>query len=290
MISKAKKSEWLTAYAFLLPDVLGLTVFVFIPILYAFFVSLHDWNLMTPMKFIGFDNYQRIISDNQWWNSLFRTFYFTIVYVPFLFVLSLLFAVAINTLKGRVVGFVRTSFLMPFAVTSVISAIIWMFLLDPRRGYINQFLNLIGIENQQFLGSTSQAMLSIVAVIIWINLGYNMTIFLSAIQEISKEYYEAANLDGANPFQVFKNITFPLIRETSTFVLIVSTIASFQVLEQIMVMTKGGPAKATEVSVLYIYNQSFGFLNMGYGSALSFMLFIIIFIISMLQLKSVYTK
>lgn len=289
-VKKARRSECLTAYAFLLPNILGLSIFVFIPILYAFYVSLHEWNLMSPKIFTGFENYIRLMSDRQWWNSLLRTLYFTAVYVPLLFGLSLLFAICINSLKGKAVAFVRTSFLMPFAVTSVISAVIWMFLYDPRRGYINQLLNIFGIKNQQFLGSTSQAMLSIIAVILWINLGYNMTIFLSAIQEISKEYYEAAKLDGANPLQIFKNITFPLISETRTFILTVSTIASFQVLEQIMVMTKGGPARATEVSVLYIYNQSFGMLNMGYGSAMSFVLFLIIFIVSMLQLKVAYRK
>jgi multiple sugar transport system permease protein len=283
--NKRARSEWLTAYIFLLPNLLGLTVFVFLPIAYAFYVSLHDWNMLSEKSFIGLDNYVRLLSDDAWWKSLYRTFHFSVLYVPSLFILSLLFAVLINALKGRVVGFVRTSFLMPFAITSVISAVIWMFLLDPRNGYINQILNAIGVENQQFLGSTSQAMYVIAVVILWINLGYNMIIFLSAIKEIPRDYYEAATLDGANSFQIFRRITFPLLKDTSTFILIVSTIASFQVLEQIMVMTRGGPAKATEVSVLYIYNQSFELMNLGYGSALSFVLFLIIFLVSMIQLK-----
>jgi multiple sugar transport system permease protein len=283
--NRRKRSEWLTAYTFLMPNLVGLTLFVFVPIVYAFYVSLHKWNLLSAKKFVGFDNYQHLLTDTQWWHSLYRTFIFSIIYVPALFVFSLLFAVMINALKGRVVGFVRTTFLMPFAITSVISAVIWMFLLDPRNGYINQFLNMLGVDNQQFLGSTSQAMYAIVAVILWINLGYNMMIFMSAIKEIPRDYYEAATLDGAGSFQIFRSITFPLIRDTSTFILIVSTIASFQVLEQIMVMTRGGPAKATEVSVLYIYQQSFDLLNLGYGSALSFVLFLIIFVLSMIQLK-----
>jgi multiple sugar transport system permease protein len=283
--NRRKRSEWLTAYGFLMPNLIGLTLFVFVPIIYAFYVSLHKWNLLSAKQFIGLDNYKHLLTDTQWWHSLYRTFIFSIIYVPSLFVLSLLFAVMINALKGRVVGFVRTTFLMPFAITSVISAVIWMFLLDPRNGYINQFLNMLGVENQQFLGSTSQAMYAIVAVILWINLGYNMMIFMSAIKEIPRDYYEAATLDGAGGFQIFRSITFPLIRDTSTFILIVSTIASFQVLEQIMVMTRGGPAKATEVSVLYIYQQSFDLLNLGYGSALSFVLFLIIFALSMIQLK-----
>lgn len=285
-MKRARLQETLTAYGFLLPNIIGLALFVFIPIIYAFYASFHNWNLLSSsIEFIGLDNYRKLLSDSMWWKSLYKTILFSLIYVPSLFCISLLFAVLINSLKGRVVNFVRTALLMPFAITSVISAVIWMFLLDPRRGYINQLLNIFNIDNQQFLGSTSQALPSIALVILWINIGYNMILFLSAIKEIPIDYYEAANLDGANAFQRFFHLTFPLIKDTSIFVLITSTIASFQVIEQIMVMTNGGPAGSTELSVLYIYKQSFDQLNIGYGSALSFVLFIIIFIFSMAQLK-----
>jgi multiple sugar transport system permease protein len=284
-VHRRKLSEWITAYTFLLPNLAGLTLFVFVPIIYAFYVSLHDWNALSPKVFVGFRNYVELATDTQWWDSVLRTLTYALIYVPSLFILSLFFAVMLNAMRGRMVNIARTLYLMPFAITSVISAIIWMFLLDPRFGYINQILGFFGIPNQQFLGSTSQAMLSIIVVILWLNLGYNMVIFLAALKEIPTDYFEAARIDGATRWQMFRFITFPLLRETSTFIMVVTTIGSFQVFDQIQVMTKGGPANATEVSVLYIYKQAFQMLNMGYSSALAVVLFLMIFIVSVVQLR-----
>lgn len=286
---KTNRKEALTAYGFLLPNLLGLTVFVFVPMVYAFYVSLHEWNALSPKVFIGFDNYVQLTSDHEWWNSVYRTFIFTLIYVPALYILALFFAVIVNSLTPRVQSLTRTMFLLPFAITSVISAVIWMFLYNPRDGFINQFLNLFGIPNQQFLGSTSQALFSIIVVIIWINLGYNMVIFMASLKEIPKDYYEAAQIDGATSWKAFRYITFPLLKETSIFILVVTTIGSFTVFDQIMVMTKGGPASSTEVSVLYIYKQAFEFLNMGYASALAVVLFLIIFVLSLAQMR-LYSK
>ena len=192
-----------------------------------------------------------------------RTLLFSVTYVPLLFCLALLSAVMVNGLRGKAVGVVRTMFLLPFAITSVISAIVAMFLLDPRNGLINQLLSLIGIGTQQFLGSSTQAIYCVIFTVLWINLGYNMTIFLSAIKEIPNDYFEAAHIDGATRFQSFRHITFPLLRETNTFILIVTTIASFQIFDHIIVMTKGGPVDSTEVSVLYIFKQAFQMLEYG---------------------------
>lgn len=285
MYVNLKRNESLTAYGFLLPNLLGLTVFVFVPMVYAFYVSLHEWNALSPKVFIGFENYQKLASDKDWWHSVYRTFQFTIIYVPLLVGLSLVLAVIMNNIRRKFEGLARTMFLLPFAITSVISAVIWMFLYDPRNGFINQFLDIFGIENQQFLGSTDQALISIIVVILWINLGYNMMIFLASIKEIPTDYYEAAQIDGATGWKAFRHITLPLLRPTTIFILIVTTIGSFQVFDQIMVMTKGGPANSTMVSVLYIYKQAFEFLNMGYASALAVVLFLIIFILSLGQLR-----
>lgn len=284
-ISPMQRKQWLTAYGFLLPNVLGLSIFVFFPIVYAFYISLHEWNLLSPKVFTGFSNYSALIQDNQWWASLRRTFVYALVYVPSLFVLALFFAVVLSHLQGKLLNSVRTLYLMPFAITSVISAVVWMFLLDPRNGIINNLLGYLGIPPQQFLGSTSQAMLCVIIVMVWINLGYNMIIFLANIKDIPKDYYEAAEIDGASKVQKFRHITFPLLRDISTFILVITTIGSFQVFDQIQVMTKGGPANSTEVSVLYIYKQSFQLLNMGYASSLAFVLFLIIFVLSILQLR-----
>lgn len=289
MVSKRPSArilrEWGTAYGFLLPNMIGLFVFVFLPIVYAFYVSLHEWNALSPKVYIGFDNYKHLIGDRGWWKSVGKTLAFSAMYVPLLFTSSLLSAVLINALKGRTGGLARTMFLMPFAITSVNSAIIAMYMLDPRRGLVNWILGAFNVPPQDFLGSTSQALFCVVAVLLWINVGYNMIIFLSAIKEIPRDYYEAAHMDGAKRAQTFRYITFPLLKETNTFILIVTTIGSFQVFDQIMVMTKGGPAGATEVSVLYIFKHAFELLNMGYSSALAFVLFVIIFALSLVQLK-----
>lgn len=289
-ISARTRNEWVTAYGFLLPNIVGLLIFVFIPIIYAFYVSLHDWNALSPKVFSGLNNYKALLEDQLWWDSVRKTLLFSIIYVPLLFSLSLSSALLLNTLKGWIVNPVRTLFLMPFAITSVISAIIGIYMLDPRNGIINHLLGFFGIGPQQFLGSTSQAMASIIGVILWINVGYNMIIFLSAIKEIPRDYYEAAYMDGATAFQSFRHITLPLLKETSTFILIVTTIGSFQALDQILVMTKGGPANSTEVSVLYIFKHAFELLNMGYASALAFVLFLIIFALSLFQLKLFSSK
>lgn len=287
--SRKKRIESLTAYGFLLPNLLGLTVFVFFPMIYAFYVSLHEWNALSPKVFVGLENYKALASDQQWWKSVGRTFTFTFIYVPALYCLSLFFAVILNTLKQRYQSLARTMLLLPFAITSVISAVVWMFLYDPRNGFINQFLSNIGFSKLEFLGSTNQALVSIIVVILWINIGYNMIIFMTSIKEIPKDYYEAAKIDGATGWKAFKHLTFPLLKGTSTFILIVTMISSFTVFDQIMVMTKGGPASSTEVSVIYIYKQAFEFLNMGYASALAVVLFLIIFILSLAQLR-LYTK
>lgn len=284
-ISRKQYNEWLTAYGFLLPNTVGLAVFVFLPIVYAFYVSLHEWNLLSPKVYVGFINYTRLFHDAEWWNSVKRTLVYAAVYVPSLFGLSLGFAVLLSMLKGRIVNPIRTMFLMPFAITSVISAVVWMFLLDVRNGFINNTLTKLGLAPQPFLTSTDQALFVVIAVMVWINLGYNMIIFFASIKDIPRDYYEAATIDGASRPQMFRHITFPLLRDISTFILIVTTIGSFQVFDQVQVMTQGGPAKATEVSVLFIYKHAFQLLNMGYSSALAFVLFLMIFMISIVQLK-----
>lgn len=285
MKQNRRKNEIFTAYLFVLPDLIGLLIFVVVPIIFAVYISFHQWNLVSDKVFIGIDNYKKLFSDKEWWNSLLRTFKFTLIYVPTLFVLALFFANAINYLKGKLLGFVRTAFLMPYAITSVIAATLWMFLYDEKRGYINAVLNVFGIPDLQYLGAKNQAMIAIIVVVVWINLGYNMILFLSAMKEIPYECIEAAKIDGAGKWKTFRHITFPLIKNTSVFILITSTIASFQMLDQIMVMTRGGPAKSTEVAVLYIYQQSFDFLNMGYASALSVVLFLILLVFSFVQMK-----
>ena len=280
-----RRRETLAAALFIGPDLIGLIIFVLLPIVFAIYVSFFDWNLISPMTFAGLDNYVRLIGDANWWASLGRTLQFALIYVPALFALSLLLAVAFTKLAGRASSALRSAYLLPFAVTSVIASTLWMFLYQEKTGYLNAFLNFLGVPDQQYIGSPSQAMVSIVVVVLWINLGYTSLLFFSAIKEIPVSITEAARLDGAGGWQAFWRITLPLIRPTAIFVVITSTIAAFQVLDIILVMTKGGPADSTQVGVLYIYQRSFERLEMGYGSALSVVMFLILLVISLVQLR-----
>lgn len=279
------------AYSFVLPDLIGLTVFIIIPIIYAIYISLFNWNFANVKEFIGLQNYITMFNDSKWWESLGKTLKLTAMYVPSLFILALFFAVLISYIDHKKsASMIKTSFLMPYAITSVIASCLWKFLLVEKRGFVNVFLKTFGLPVQKFLGSPDQAMACIVVVLLWINLGYNVILLLSAIKDIPKDYMEAARIDGANKFQIFWNITFPLIKQTSIFVLITTTIASFQCLDFIMVMTGGGPAETTEVAALYIYNQSFNLMKAGYASALSVVLFFVLAVFAVIQLKLINRK
>lgn len=284
-VGSRRRRESVAAAVFVAPDLIGLIVFVLLPIAFAIYVSFFSWNLISPMKFVGLANYQRLLADGDWWMSLARTLQFALIYVPVLFVIALALAVAFTLLTGRGSATLRSAYLLPFAVTSVIASTLWMFLYQEKTGYLNAFLNLLGIPDQPFIGSPDQAMVSIVVVVIWINLGYTSMLLFSAIKQVPVELIEAARLDGAGGWRTFWGITFPLIRPTTIFVVVTSTIAAFQVLDIILVMTGGGPADATEVGVLYIYKQSFQQLQMGYGSALSVVMFIVLLVISLVQLR-----
>lgn len=277
--------ETMAAVLFLAPDVVGLAVFVLLPIAFAIFISFFDWNLISPMKFVGLANYQRLLGDTDWWLSMMRTLQFALIYVPALFALSLGLAVALTKLAGKASSLLRSAYLLPFAVTSVIASTLWLFLYNEKRGYLNAFLNLLGLPNQQYIGTPGQAMISVAVVVIWINLGYTSLLFFSAIKQIPASINEAARLDGAGAWHTFWRITLPLIRPTVIFVIVTSTIAAFQILDIILVMTRGGPADATRVGVLYIYQRSFDRLEMGYGSALSVVMFLILVVISLVQLR-----
>lgn len=280
-----KAKENIYAYAMLAPDVIGIAIFIFLPILIALYVSFHDWNALEPMKFVGLKNYKMIFTDSEWWNSVKITLLYTLMYVPMVFCISLLTALFINSIPGKAQEFFRTIYFVPYAISTVVASMMWKFMFDPQRGYINDFLKIFGIPPQSFLGDTKQALFCIAIISAWLVIGYYSIIFLAALKDIPGTYYEAAKLDGANGFRMFFSITFPLLKEVNAFVLVVTTIASFQVFDLIKILTNGGPANATNVSVFYIYRNSFDYMKLGYSSALAFVLFAIIFVFSLLQLK-----
>lgn len=283
-ISPTKRNEALTAYGMLLPDVIGLLVFVFAPIVYAFYISLHNWTGLSDMEFIGLGNYLKMFNDRTFRKSLAVTIKYALMYVPSVFVLALLLANLLSALHKRVQSFFRTLFFLPYAISTVIAGILWTFIYNPLQGFLNQILVWAGGEKQKFLASTTQALPSVVVVSVWLVLGYNTILFLSAIKDVPRDYYESASLDGAGAVKKFFYITLPMIKETSIFVAITCTIASFQAFDQINVMTEGGPANATTTSVLYIYKKAFEVYEMGYASAMAFVLFVLIMILTILQM------
>lgn len=287
---RKNRKEALTAYCMLLPDVLGLLVFVFIPIIYAFFISLHSWNGLSEMKFLGFDNYLKMTKDRMFIKSVVVTVKYALMYVPAVFILGLLLANLLNALHGKLQSFFRTSFFLPYAISTVIAGIVWSFMYNPMNGFLNQIILMAGGEKQRFLASPTQALPSVVVVGVWLVLGYNTMLFLAAIKDIPRSYYEAAEIDGASPVQKFFKITVPLIKDTSVFVLVMCIIGSFQAFDQINVMTAGGPANATTTAVLYIYRQAFTTFEMGYSSALAFVLFLIIMVLTLIQMKLTKNK
>lgn len=282
---RRRMQENLFAYLMLAPDLIGLAVFMFLPILVAFYVSLHDWNALEPMKYVGLKNYKAMFSDIQWWLSLKTTLIYSLMFVPMVYCFSLALAVFVNSIPGKLQEIFRTVYFIPYAISTVIAAVVWLFMFNEKGGIVNTVLNKMGIKSQTFLGNPKQALFCIALISAWMLVGYYAIIFIAALKDIPKSYYEAAKLDGANALQIFKSITLPLLQEVSTFVLVVTTIASFQVFDQVKILTNGGPANATNVSVFYIYKQSFEYMKLGYSSSLAFVLFIIIFSLSLLQLK-----
>ncbi len=288
--SKKKNREAVFAYAMLGPDIVGLALFKFAPIIMAFVVSLHSWNALQPMKYLGFDNYARLISDMEWWHSVGRSVVFTVFFVGMVYVGGLGLAVFLQSLKARIQETLRTIYFLPYAVSMVVAGIIWLFMMQEKHGYMNAMVRSLGLDSLAYLSNPTMALFWIAFVFAWINVGYYMILFLAAIKDIPQSLFDAAHLDGANPLQEFWYITLPQIKEVSTFVLIVTTVLSFQVFDVVKVMTNGGPANATQVSVFYIYKQAFEFGKLGYSSALAFVLFVMLFGVSLLQLRIMERK
>ncbi len=281
-----KAQRALFAYLMLAPDLIGLAVFLFLPILLSIYTSFHSWNALNPkMTFLALGNYANLLRDRVFWDSMLKTLHYTLMFVPMIFCLSLLLALFVHSLTKRVQEFFRTVYFVPFAISTVVASLMWLFLMDPQRGVINDVLKLLGIPPQSFLGDPDQALFCIALISVWNLVGYYCIIFLAALKDVPQSYYESAKLDGANGFVIFWRITFPLLREVNTFVLLVTTIASFQAFDLIKIMTNGGPANATNVTVFNIYTNAFQYSQLGYSAAMAVVLFLCIFTVSAIQLK-----
>lgn len=274
----------LVGYGFLLPDLLGLAFFVGLPIVGAFYISFHSWSGIGERVFVGLENYRALAQDSFFLESLRITAIYTFTFVPLLFALSLALALLVNS-RLKLTGFFRSAFFVPFMLSLVVASVIWSFILQERAGILNSVLGVFGIDPIPWLGSTRWALVSIIIVTLWQAVGYNMIIFLAGIQDIPRDYYDAAMVDGANAWHRFRRITLPLLKPTSVFVLVISFIGALQLFDPIFVLTQGGPASSTTTTVFYIYETAFEFLQLGYASALSVVLFAIILVFTLFQLR-----
>lgn len=278
------RSNERVGYLFVMPAFLHLLVFLLIPLVFSLYLSFTNWrgpNLQNA-PFIGLENYQYLFGDRRFWEAMRNTAYYTVLYVPGVMLASLLVALVMNQkLKG--VYFFRTLFYMPVISSWVAVSIIWITLLDPQVGILNYVLQELGLGKANWLGDPSTAMIAIVIISIWKNLGFQMVIWLAGLQAIPEELHEAAAIDGADRTQTFFRITLPLLAPTTFFLAITGVIGSFQVFSPIYVITGGGPRGSTDVVVYHIYTRAFEAYDMGYAAAQAWVLFAVIFVATLIQ-------
>lgn len=270
----------------IIPSMLIITVFVLYPIIKSFYMSLYDWNIIKNSKlFLGLGNYLRAFNDERFPNAFKNTVIYTVLYVPILVILSLIFATLLSyDFKGSKAF--KAIIFLPTITSMAIIAIIFRFLLDGDIGLISIYLKNMGFKVKDLLREPDSAMGMIIFVGVWRWIGFNMVIILAGLNSIPESLYESAEIDGAGKVKQFFSITLPLLAPTLSFTIITNLISSFQVFDQVYVMTKGGPLFSTEVLVYYIYYRGFNVFEMGYSSSMAFILFIVILLITMFQLKS----
>jgi len=273
---KAGTAGWV----FAAPALLVITVFFGLPVLAAFALSLTDFDIyaladLGNMRFVGLHNYWTLLQDPLFWKALGNTLYFVVIGVPLSIAMSLAAALLLHSRLGRFKPFFRTAFFAPVVTTVVAVAVIWRYLFHTRYGLVNWGLSGVGIEPVDWLGDPHWAMPTIIAFAVWKNFGYNMIIFLSGLQSIPEDLYEAARIDGASPWRQFRHVTLPMLGPVLLLVGILTMAGYFQLFAEPYVMTQGGPLEST-VSVLYLmYEQGFKWWNLGTASAVAFILFVL---------------
>jgi multiple sugar transport system permease protein len=274
----ARHREWIAGYLFVLPDALGLLVFVGGPMLLSLSLGFFGVTGFGGYRFVGLANYRRMLADPLFLESLKVTLLYVVLLVPSLYVTGLGLALLVHR-RSRFSGLFRTLFFLPHMVSLVVVGLIWQVLLIDKIGVISRLSAAIGLGGLSWLGDPSLALYAIIGVSVWFLMGYYMLIFLSGLQDIPREYLDAARIDGAGPVAAFRYIILPLLRPTSFFVLLVSTVAAVagaQTFDLVYVMTKGGPANSTALAIYYIYEQAFQFGEYGYAAAMASVLVIIL--------------
>ncbi len=279
-----KRKEFLVAMAMLAPNLIGLIVFMVIPAVASIGISFTNWTMLNSPTFIGLDNYKELIHDSLFWYTLKNTAVYVFWKVPVNIFISLAFAVLLNKkMYGR--SIFRSIFFLPMVASSVSVALLWQPLFETNNGVLNVMLRAIWLKGLPWIYSQETAMMSVILVALWKEIGYYMVMFLAGLQSIPATYYEAAEIDGSSPLRTFFKITVPLISPTTFFVFIISVIGSFQIFDLTSVLTAGGPANSTYTTIMYVYKAGFNFFRMGYASAISTILFLIILVLTTIQNK-----
>ena len=289
-VAKGKKNRKIRSnvigYSFILPNLIGYSIFVFIPVCFSFVLSVMKWDgSQIPMEFVGLQNFVQIFGDRFFRGALWHTVVYALMTVLPTLVLAMLLAVLLNS-KIKGIAFYRTAFFFPYIASIVAVGAVWNMLFQPDFGPINEFLKLIGISNPpRWVVSTDWAMVAVAIVTIWKYMGYYMIVYLAALQGISRSLYEAASIDGANGWQKLRYITIPMLTPTTFFVLIMLTIQCFKVFDMVYVMTGGGPGNATQTLVNYIYDKAFVNWQFGPASAGAIVLFAVVLVITLIQFQ-----
>lgn len=278
LFEKFVNNTQMSALIFLLPALLGTLIFIVIPVICSFGLSFVQWDLLNPIKFVGFENYREIFHDGLFYKILGNTIVFALATSFLGVIIPLILASILNT-KIRGSEFFKGAYFLPFITPMVVVGVVWAWIFDPNIGLLNQMLHL----HLNWLYDSKLAMPALIVVSVWKLIGYNMIIFLSSLSAISQSLFEAAKIDGANSFQIFKNVTIPMLSPTIFFVVIITAISSFQVFDLIYLMTQGGPFDSTNVLVYAIYKNAFEYFNVGKASAIAYVLFVIILVLTLIQ-------
>ena len=285
-VLRQMRKQW-SAYLFLAPTMILFGVFTVAAVIYAFYLSFHEWNILEPAKpYVGLDNYSRLLGDERFGGAIVNTLYYTAASVPLTMGIGLLIALLLNN-QIRARGFFRTLFYLPVVTPLVIAAIIWKWVYNGDFGLLNYYLIQFGTIDEPllWLADPNLAMPAVIITSIWKSVGFSMVVYLAGLQSIPEDYYDAAKVDGAVGWQRLKDITIPLLSSTTLFLAVVSVLGAFQVFTEIFIMTNGGPLGRTTTIVFHIYQTAFKFFDMGYASAMAFGMFAMMFAFTLVQLR-----
>lgn len=278
--NKTKFNKSLIFLAFVLPSFIGCVIFIFVPSVFSFLLSFFKWNLISKIEFAGLSNYIELFTAKEFWFILRNTIVYAISVTIFATLIPLILA---SIIKNKIFGkeLYKTAYFLPFITPMIVIAMVWQWIFDPNIGVVNYIFK----SNLQWLYDQNLAMVVLIFVSVWKLIGYNMVIFLSGFSTINEQIYEAAKIDGASNKRIFFNITIPLLSPTIFFVLLITTISSFQVFDLIYLMTQGGPENSTNILVYWLYKNAFEFFDIGRASAIAYILFMFILILTIIQWK-----